>query len=227
LIAGGSFTFTGHHGEEIRNVALWDGEHWRGVGGGVGGEFYGAVHDVGSFRGDLIVAGAIVEAGGAPVHGIARWDGVAWSPLGDGLTGENVQVHVGGLEEYRGELVVCGQFTHAGGVAARNVARWDGTSWSALGPGGEETLFGPGYELAQWRGDLYVGGNFWFAGGVEVHNIARWDGTSWSALGGGLEPNGFGDVEGLIGFGGRLFAGGTFLHAEDRVSAFLARWGCE
>ena len=32
-----------------------------------------------------------------------------------------------------GDLVAGGQFTTAGGVTANNIARWDGTSWSALG----------------------------------------------------------------------------------------------
>jgi hypothetical protein len=226
LVVGGSFVFRGPDGEEFRNVAEWDGERWRTLGEGVEGKFFGAVQALTVYRNELVVAGAIQAAGGQPAHGIAKWNGESWSSLGEGLTG-NLQVLVMSLATYRGELLACGQFELAGGLPARNLASWDGHAWRALGPDGATTLFGPGQALAEWQGDLYVGGLFWFAGGVEVHNVARWDGSTWSALGGGLDPAGFGAVDALIGFRDHLFAGGTFLHAEDEVSAFLARWGCE
>src|SRR2546421_451494 len=67
------------------------------------------------------------------------------------------------------------------GVAATNIARWDGTSWSALGS--------PNNTLQRVFSDglyLYAGGNFTQISGVTAARVARWDGTSWSALGAGM-----------------------------------------
>jgi hypothetical protein len=82
-----------------------------------------------------------------------------------------------------GDLVAGGQFTTAGGVSVNHIARWDGTSWSALGTG----MSGFVYALTTLpNGDAVAVGSFTTAGGVSANHIARWDGTSWSALGAGL-----------------------------------------
>src|SRR5258705_538185 len=70
----------------------------------------------------------------------------------------------------------------AGGSAANSIAKWDGSSWSALGSG----LNGYAQALAVSGSDLYAGGNFTTAGGIAAKNIAKWDGSSWSALGLGM-----------------------------------------
>jgi hypothetical protein len=57
----------------------------------------------------------------------------------------------------RGNLYIGGSFTAVGGVAARNVARWDGRSWHAVGSG----LNGPVLALACASSNrLLVGGSF-------------------------------------------------------------------
>lgn len=57
----------------------------------------------------------------------------------------------------RGNLYIGGSFTAVGGVAARNVARWDGRTWHAVGSG----LNGPVLTLAYASGNrLIVGGSF-------------------------------------------------------------------
>ena len=40
-----------------------------------------------------------------------------------------------GLPATPSHLVIAGQFTLAGGVAAKNIAAWDGSTWRALGTG--------------------------------------------------------------------------------------------
>ena len=85
-------------------------------------------------------------------------------------------------------LYVGGGFvaTNAAGVVLRNVAKWDGTTWSAVG-----TEINNGYVNALVIGadnNLYAGGSFTFttAGGVIAKNIAKWDGHSWNYLGSGV-----------------------------------------
>ena len=84
-------------------------------------------------------------------------------------------------------LYAGGDFTTAGGVAANGIAKWDGSSWTALGSGMNAdvhalTVFDDGGGPA-----LYAGGDFTTAGGVAANNIAKWDGSSWTALGSGIE----------------------------------------
>jgi len=57
-----------------------------------------------------------------------------------------------------GNLYVGGSFTTAGGIPANNVAKWDGSSWSAVGGG----LNGTVYALIIGDSDnqLYAGGDF-------------------------------------------------------------------
>ena len=82
-------------------------------------------------------------------------------------------------------LYAGGYFTTAGGVTATNIAKWDGSAWSALGSG----MNGDGdivYALAVSGTNLYAGGDFTTAGGVPANYIAKWNGSAWSALGSGM-----------------------------------------
>jgi len=115
-----------------------------------------------------------------------------------------------------GDLYVSGNFNMIDGVSAiGGVAKWDGSSWSALGSG----LSGGARALAVIGNDLYAGGSISTAGGVSVNNIAKWDGSSWSALGSGTD----GPVIALAVSGNVLYAGGDFTWAGITVN-HIAKW---
>ena len=65
---------------------------------------------------------------------IARWDGTDWSDVGGGM---DSHVHAFAVfDDGSGAgpvLYAGGHFTVAGGLAASNIARWDGTAWSPVG----------------------------------------------------------------------------------------------
>jgi len=102
------------------------------------------------------------------------------------------------------ELYAAGRFTTAGSDSANYIAKWDGTSWTALGSGMNDFAVDPVHALAVIGSDLYVGGEFHNAGGVSADYIAKWDGTSWSGLGSGMNDA----VRALVGIGTDLYAGG-------------------
>ena len=79
---------------------------------------------------------------------------------------------------YNGALYAGGIFNTAGGVDAKNIAKWDGLRWSAVGSGLNDWC----YSLAVYNGALYAGGKFTTAGGVDAKRIAKWDGLRWSAV---------------------------------------------
>src|SRR5205823_7712959 len=104
------------------------------------------------------------------------WDGISWSGLGSG-----VGISAGGgvvraLAVAGGDLFAGGFFTRAGGNAANNVAKWDGTSWSSLGAGMNDEV----EALAVSGSNVYAGGKFTKAGGNTAYSITKWDGNSWS-----------------------------------------------
>ena len=95
-----------------------------------------------------------------------------------------------------GNLYATGNFTTAGGVSARKIAMWDGSSWSALGSGLSSNS-AVGRDLAIDSSDnLYMTGNFGAnggggtLGGISANSIGKWDGSSWSTMGSGLNSAG-------------------------------------
>ncbi|MEB3214320.1 MAG: hypothetical protein VKL39_23425, partial [Leptolyngbyaceae bacterium] len=81
-----------------------------------------------------------------------------------------------------GNLYAGGSFTVAGGITVNRIAKWDGSSWSALGSGVNIGVNNSVNALAfDNNGNLYAGGSFTVAGGITVNRIAKWDGSSWSA----------------------------------------------
>ena len=122
-------------------------------------------------------------------------------------------------------LYAAGEFTEANGAPAAHVARWNGSSWSALGSG----LDGNANVLCLWDDGtgpaLIVGGSFDHAGGVDAGHIAKWNGSSWSDIGGAAFD---GRVEALTvyddqqGGGPRLIAAGLFAHINGVPFAHIA-----
>lgn len=162
-------------------------------------------------NGDL-VAGLDYSTGGttsAPC--VVRWTGTNWVPLGSGFSGFlPPAVHALAVLP-NGDLVAGGQFTSAGGVLASRIARWNGTSWSALGAGMNNEVRSL---LAQPDGTLVAGGAFTTAGGTSASCVALWNGSTWSAIGGGIY-GGIGAVPAMVTnltltATGELVAGGLF-----------------
>jgi hypothetical protein len=76
--------------------------------------------------------------------------------------------HHGG--EISGSVIVGGGFTTAGGLAAANIARWNGAVWSALGSGTNGTVR---TLVTDPNGNTWVGGDFTIAGGRGCGFVAR------------------------------------------------------
>jgi hypothetical protein len=86
------------------------------------------------------------------------------------------------LELANGDLLVGGSFSSAGGVAAANIARWNGSSWSALGAGLPAAVH---CMVQRPNGQIVVGGAFF-------QRVVAWSGSAWldTGVAGGL-PNTF------------------------------------
>ena len=99
-----------------------------------------------------------------------------------------------------------------GGAPANHIARWNGTSWSAIPASFVNSVSAP---VTRPNGDLVAAG---FAGPA-LGGLVRWNGTAWSSLG----------VNGQITTmaqmtNGDLVIGGTSLAIPGNNSLSVARW---
>jgi hypothetical protein len=219
LYAGGYFTTA--DGNPANYVAKWNGSSWSALGSGISGPgspMVGVrVSALAAFGSDLYAGGDFATAGGITVNNIARWNGGGWFALGSGVDGGVYALAVSGTDLYAG-----GNFrtaTNSGNapITAWGVAKWNGSSWSALGSG----TVGSVWALATSGTNLYAGGWFFRAGSTFANNIAKWDGNSWSSLGSGTDR----DVYALAAFGGDLYAGGlNFTTAGGVAANKIAKW---
>ncbi|NOY89466.1 MAG: hypothetical protein GXO93_08810 [FCB group bacterium] len=223
LIIGGYFTAAG--GVAANNIAAWDGSSWSPLGSGMSGSdgFGPSVFALTVYNNKLIAGGKFTAAGGVAANKIAAWNGSSWSPLGSGMSGyyPYSDAYVQSLTVYNNKLIAGGEFTTAGGVAANNIAAWDGSSWSPLGSG--MSGIDPNtyvQTLTVYNNKLIAGGRFTAAGGVAANNIAAWNGSSWSPLGSGTN----GDVYALTVYNNQLIAGGGFTTAGGMGANHIAAW---
>jgi hypothetical protein len=141
---------------------------------------------------------------------------VTWSALGLGVSGGGMEVRA--IAVSSSDVYVGGSFTRAGGsIPADRIAKWDGSSWSALGSG----FNGDVYAIAVIGSDVYAGGTFTTIGVSTVNRIAKWNGSSWSALGSGMDAN---VVLALAVSGSDLYAGGGFTAAGGNPANYIAKW---
>ena len=221
LVVAGSFSQIG--GVAANCIARWNGAQWQSLGSGLGGGPFASVQSLTTLPdGSLVVSGDFTTAGGLPANRIARWHAGSWSPLGSGLSGGNSPYANALVAMPNGDVIAGGRFSSAGGVPASGVARWDGSSWSALGAGLGASFSPVVLSLAVLGdGSLVVGGAFSTAGGLPAANIARWVGGAWSNLGAGTS----GPVTALLASGaGGVEVGGFFTSAGQQPAGAVARW---
>ena len=169
---------------------------------------------------NFYVAGNFSNASGIPVGKVAKYSKSAgWESFLNSTDGEINTVAIAS----NGDVYVGGEFTQIDGIAASNVAFWNGTVWSPLGSGTDDRV-----DIIQIdsNDNIYVGGSFITAGGITVNYIALWDGT-WNALtdvtnsvagtNNEIRAISFDETE-------RLYVGGNFDTAGGNSAPRIAVW---
>lgn len=212
------------------DFAEWNGTKWFDSSGGVG--LYNpycqtcvpTIVAYAIYGGNLIVGGSFNRAGtiwslynsNTNFGSIAQVNDTNWSSMNVG-TGVNYG-YVGALAVYNGYLIAGGGFDSIGGIKAKNIAAWNGTSWRSLGSGITGTVSSLLTDYSS--GYLIAGGTFSIAGGVPVNNIAAWDGHTWHAMGNGINDG----VSALVSYNNYIVAGGSFTMAGTSPANNIAEW---
>jgi hypothetical protein len=153
------------------------------------------------------------------VNNIARWNGSAWSGFATGVAFPSA---FGGFVNAvtmlpNGDLLAGGTFTTAGTASVVNVARWNGTSWSAFGG-----VTGGVVEFTTLaNGGIAASTGFCIPSqGSNGCGVVRWNGSAWLPLGTPFD----GSVLALTTLtNGDVLGGGLFWRTGSVSTAFLAR----
>lgn len=169
----------------------------------------------------LILGGYFTSAGGSYARNIARYDGAGWHPLGDGL-GEPVvdsssfmhPDHVDAVTLFGTDVIAGGRFRRAGAVPVANIARWDGSAWSAMGSLGARP-FDEVTSVVVAHGELFAAGRAPDSTG----RVARWTGSDFEIVGT------FDDTTLVLAVAGdALYACGSFTRIDGAAAHALARY---
>jgi hypothetical protein len=202
-------------------LTKWDGAGWTPLGPSTEPMFMGGLYAFALKDTENLFACGVFVNDFVRHNCLRKWNGISWDSLGYGLEvpGGNNYPEVYALTLDRaGNLFAGGRFATAGHGAVRNIAKWDGNTWSALGQGINGTV----YALAcDSNGNLYAAGSFDTAGGVLAKNVARWDGARWDFLGTGLNKK---VTSFVCDKNGNLYAGGYFDTAGGIAANRVARW---
>jgi hypothetical protein len=233
IYVGGTFTTVG--GVTASRIAAWNqsSSAFETLGTGMNDDVRCMVF---APNGDLYAGGSFTTAGGVTCNGIAKWNTLnanpAWTALQQGGSGTagiahatNPYVKALALSP-GGSLYLGGNFTTAGGVAAKNIAKWNTVTqeFSAMGVGIED-----GYVssiVIAPDGKIYIGGTFTNIGATNYDSIAYWDTATsdWLPVSTGV-TGGNGYVFALaIDKNGDLIVGGDFTTAGGVSCSNIARW---
>lgn len=212
LIANGTTLYVGGAIDSVNNQKV--GNIFSYSAGAVqplkAGVSYGNVTVARTNGNNIFVGGQWNSIYGTNTASIARYDGTNWHGLGTGLTNAFGVPLVRDIIIRSNEVFVCGRFDSAGGIAATNIAKWNGSAWQKLGNGLTNTGNATIHCLAFFGNDLYAGGDF-----SSSYRVAKWNGTTWSN--GSAFNN---SVNSLVVFNNELYAGGSFSSPFNA----LAKW---
>jgi hypothetical protein len=188
-------------------------------------------------NGTLYAAGQFINMAGIPAADhVAAYSGGAWHALGTGPSpgGGSVDDYVRSITALGTNVYIGSDASNIGGIAqADHVARWNGSTWSAMGSatGGANGWFSTStfiYGLAAYGSRVYATGSFQNSNGDPRSDfIAVFDGSAWHNVGTNGAGNGpLGGIgQAVAVYGQNVVAGGHLNNAGgDPLADFIASY---
>lgn len=232
LYAGGQFNVA--EGKTVWGAAVWNGSSWDSLRGGLTqfpqqsvtvNSAGPVVWKITGYKGKIYYLGGFDWVNGKNQYNMGVWNGSNWDyPLTNPISSNSA---IYDMTVYNDMLYACGDFTAIGNVACNYVAKFDGTSWQAVGDFSKFHL--QGHAPAQmnaievYNNEIYVGGAFDDSSGVP-HNIAKYDGTKWVSVGTGIRQGGVISISALQSYNHKLYIGGTFSKTYEIPGGNLIAW---
>lgn len=221
LFIGGRFdtlytsndTIIGH------NIAAWDGTNWVNLDNGINGPV-NCMYAVGN---ELYVVGEFDSVDNIYAKNVGIWNDSTnqWSSFGmNGPKGDIFSVC-----KLDNILYLGGYFdsvnTNSGPIYAKNLVRWDGTTWTSFGNG----IDGHIHRMKTRDTNLLLVGSFEKIKNDSdfCKNIVRWDGSDWQFFGSGT--NEF--IRDIEFWGDSILVGGSFYFTGDTLAEFIGLWYTE
>jgi hypothetical protein len=166
---------SGINGTPAWGIARWNGATWEAPGWNDHrfNAYAACIADLGTGP-ELYIGGDIILPPWTDATtGISRWNGQRWEDVVGGLSGAaQSPMSINAMAEFNDgtgpALYVAGGFSSVGGVHVRNIAKWDGRSWSGLG-GGIGAYVTQFAVFNDPRGSsLFAGGDFQSVGAVGI-----------------------------------------------------------
>ncbi len=220
---------------DTKSIVRWDGSAYHSLGTGWGPDTVNAVwslHTTSAIAGSprLYIGGGFDTVAGQPAGCLAVWDGTTIAPVPGASTMTLVGINplvdaITTFDDGRGggtQLYIAGRFATVGGLSAKMIARWNGTTWSTVGTNLSNTIATGEIETMLVYDDgtgpaLYVGGiNIRLNGALQ--SISKWNGVTWTAVGQTLGGRVWSMVPFDDGSGTKLYACGT-----QAASGFIYR----
>ncbi|MBK7204017.1 hypothetical protein [Candidatus Amarolinea dominans] len=252
VYVGGLFTDVNNGGTILTaadRIAKWTGTNWSSLGsnGASNGSLNSTVYAIAISGADVYVGGAFtnVNNNGTSLTAadyVAKWNGSAWSALGsNGASNGSLSATVYAIAISGTDVYVGGNFTNVNNAGtslpeADRIAKWDGTSWSALGSDGAGNGAISGVSvvnaIAVNGTDVYAGGAFDNGGSAPTADyIGKWNGSAWSALGsnGVVEGSFTPSVRAIAVSGTNVYVGGSFTNVLNNgtvltAADYIAKW---
>lgn len=158
---------------------------------------------------ELFVVGRVGQLRGVLVDRVALRGPSGWEPLAkltDG-TGE-----VRDAAEWRGQLVVAGDYGNEHNPLIESIAAWDGVAWN---PVGSSFPYDRALAIEVDGNELYVG----VRGGV-----GRFKNDEWMSISEPTESTNAFPIRALAMYNGELIAAGTFTNIGGVAANSIARW---
>lgn len=205
-------------------VVRWDGQNWVSLLDEPPVAGVSTIRDLAVFgsgsNARLHVAGCFPSE--SDFKGVLVFDGLSWSNLGTGLENGGSPACARALETYDdgtgSALYVAGELTSAGGVPTQSIAKWNGSTWSAMDAGLA------GFTIQDVEAIDAGAGTRLFIGGTGPNRyLAVWQNSSWQTVEG---PEN--EVSALAelndGSGSALYAAGKFMKSGELTTLHIARY---
>lgn len=197
-------------------TVTWSGGQWQRF----GPEWNNRVYALEKSQQGIFVGGMFSSGGKTSRSAyFSFYDGSGWPDTGINLNNWVHTVKVVGDDFYVGGWFDWATNPDGTVVKAERIAKWDGTTWSALGKGVSGAIIPSVYAIEEIDGQIYAGGNFLAAGKESSRYVARWDGKEWHGLAVGVNDR----VYKLAAQGQYLYLGGMFTRAGGLGTYFYGK----